>query len=112
MQPRFRLRRRGDFAAIYRKGRAWSNDVLVLRVLPNDLDHCRFGFAVSRKVGNAVVRNRLRRRLREQVRSLPFEPGQDVVVIARPAAADLTSGQLRAAVEQNARRGRLLSVAN
>ncbi len=53
---------------------------------PNGLDHCRLGMAVSRRVGNAVVRNRIRRLIRESFRLLQHDlpAGYDLVVIARP----------------------------
>lgn len=54
----------------------------------NDLGHARFGFAVSRRVGNAVVRNRVKRRLRDVFRHLHSDaPSWDIMVLARPAAA-------------------------
>jgi len=80
----------------------------VLRALPNNLEYNRLGFSVSRKVGKAVVRNRVRRRLREALRLLPLRHGWDIVVIARPATASLSFADLRAALEANATRGRLL----
>ncbi len=54
--------------------------------MPNHLPHSRLGMAVSRKVGNAVVRNRIRRRIRESFRLLQHDlpAGYDLVVIARP----------------------------
>jgi ribonuclease P protein component len=108
MQQRFRLRRRSDFSAVHRKGRAWSNDVLVLRALPNGLENNRFGFSVSRKVGKAVVRNRVRRRLREAARSLPLVDGWDIVVIARPVSSGLPYAALREALRSCLKRARLL----
>jgi len=53
---------------------------------PNDLPHCRLGMAVSRKVGNAVTRNRIRRMIRESFRLLQHDlpGGYDLVVIAKP----------------------------
>ena len=93
-----RLRRRADFAAAYQRGKAWSNELLALRVLPNGLPHSRFGFAVGKRVGKAVVRNRVKRRLREAVRAYRPAGGCDVVVIARPAAAGAEFARLSAAL--------------
>jgi ribonuclease P protein component len=75
---------------------------MVLCVLPNDLPRTRFGFSVSKRVGNAVVRNRARRRLREIVRlRLPrIVSGWDVVLIARPPIAQAEFRQIEAAVER------------
>ena len=95
MRREQRLRKTSDFATAYREGRSFSSRLLVIRPRANGLPHNRYGFVTSRAVGKAVVRNRLRRRLREAVRSLPLEDGWDVVVIARRTAADATYWQLR-----------------
>jgi len=67
----------------------------VIRPRANGLPHNRYGFVTSRAVGKAVVRNKVRRRLREAVRSLPLKEGWDMVVIARRSAADTTYRELR-----------------
>jgi ribonuclease P protein component len=82
-----RLRRSEDFAAVYREGRAVSSDPLVLRARRNGLGVTRLGYAVGKRIGTAVVRNRVKRRLREAVRGFDLEPGWDVVIIARASAA-------------------------
>jgi ribonuclease P protein component len=87
MRYKQRLTKRRDFAAVYRKGRALAHPLVVLRLLPNQLPYSRYGFAVSKTVGKAVVRNQVRRRLREGIRTLLVQPGWDIVVIARPKAA-------------------------
>jgi ribonuclease P protein component len=87
MRHKQRLTKRRDFAAVYRKGRALAHPLVVLRLLPNQLPYSRYGFAVSKTVGKAVVRNQVRRRLREGIGTLPVQPGWDIVVIARPKAA-------------------------
>ncbi|HET8944651.1 MAG TPA: ribonuclease P protein component [Dehalococcoidia bacterium] len=93
-----RLRRRKDFDRVFRGGRAWSNNLLVLRSLASDLPHNRIGFITSKRVGGAVVRNRVRRRLREALRLLPLGTSWDVVVSAKTAAAKADYHELKRAV--------------
>ncbi len=85
MERRYRLRDNEQFQRVRKEGRSWSHPLLVLCVLPNDLDHSRFGFSVSKRVGKAVVRNRAKRLLREaaRLRHEIIAPGQDLVFIAR-----------------------------
>jgi ribonuclease P protein component len=108
MDKRERLRARKDFVSVYRKGRAWVSQFLVLRALPNDLPHHRCGFVVSKRVGKAVVRNRLKRRLREGLRPLAVQPGWDVIFLARPLAARASYHELREAIANLLSRARLL----
>lgn len=82
-----RLRHRKDFDAVFRRGRSWNNNLLVLRTLANDLTHNRYGFVTSKRVGNAVVRNRVRRLLSEALRLLSITDGWDVVISAKTAAS-------------------------
>lgn len=98
MQRKQRLRRREDFDTVYHRGRSWANNLLALRALPNGLDESRFGFSISKRVGNAVVRNRAKRRLREIVRALAIPSGWDAVLIARPPAGAADFQQLSGAV--------------
>ncbi|GDY06794.1 MAG: ribonuclease P protein component [Planctomycetota bacterium] len=80
-----RVRSRLDFAAVYERGVRVSDGCLSLVVLPNDRPTSRLGLAVSKRCGNAVCRNRLKRRLREVFRQsradLPM--GLDLVVQPR-----------------------------
>jgi len=98
MRRELRLRRRRDFDAVFRRGRAWHSELLVLRTLPNSLDHNRYGFVTSKRLGGAVVRNRLRRRLRESIRVLPSKPGWDVVVSPKAPAVVASFQELNRAV--------------
>ena len=111
MRQKQRLTKRRDFTAVYRKGRALAHPLLVLRLLPNELPYSRYGFAVSKSVGKAVVRNLVRRRLREGVRTLLVQPGWDIVVIARPKAAAADFHTLRRTVAALLSRARLLTPA-
>jgi ribonuclease P protein component len=98
MRKEQRLRRRQDFAAAYRKGRTHGNHLLVLRVRPNGLAVSRFGFVTGKAVGNAVVRNRVKRRLRHVVKEFLADlPASSALVVrALPPAAGLDSAELRA----------------
>ena len=106
-----RLRRPFEFERVRRRGRSWSAPLVVLAVLPNELEHNRYGFAVGRRVGKAAARNRVKRRLREAVRDLhpALRPGYDVVVIARGPLADpeVSQQQVAQALDQLTRRARL-----
>jgi ribonuclease P protein component len=102
------LKRPQDFAEVRRKGRSWSNSALVLVALPNGLEMSRFGFTVGKKVGNAVVRNRIKRRLREVVRHSEVARGWDLVVIARGEAASADFQGLGLALRSLLRRAHLL----
>ena len=76
------------FRRLYHKGRSAANGYLVLYCRRNGTQENRIGLTVSRKLGHAVVRNRVRRRLREiyRLHEANFLPGWDVVVVARSRA--------------------------
>ncbi|MEO6197917.1 MAG: ribonuclease P protein component [Dehalococcoidia bacterium] len=93
-----RLRHRKDFDSVFARSRAWSDPLLVLRTLPNDLDHNRYGFVTSKRIGGAVVRNKARRRLREIVRKMDAKQGYDVVLSAKTTTPSATFDELREAV--------------
>ncbi|MBI4336868.1 MAG: ribonuclease P protein component [Chloroflexi bacterium] len=103
-----RLRRRQDFLIVQQQGRSWANSLLVLKAHPNGTAQSRIGLVVSKRIGKAVVRNRVKRRLRELLRPAPLRPGWDVVVTARPPAARATWQQLRGSVDLLLRRAGLL----
>ena len=89
---------------------SWAHPLLVLYVAPNDLGVTRVGISTSKRVGKAVVRNRVKRLIREAVRGLlpRVAPGRDLVFVARPAAAGADFEQVSGAVESLLRRARLL----
>ena len=93
---RTRLTDSPDFERAYRQGTAYRGKLFSVHAFPNELGTPRLGLSVSRRVGNAVTRNTVRRRLREVFCSaLPEIPGNlDLVVSARPAAAEATFREL------------------
>ncbi|MGH9864317.1 MAG: ribonuclease P protein component [Candidatus Acidiferrales bacterium] len=78
----WRLVRRSEFEAVYREGRRRSNATFLIFLRANGLERDRFGMSVKKALGNAVVRNRIRRRIREVLRLHREEilPGWDVVI--------------------------------
>jgi len=89
-----RLSRSADFERVYRRGRSHGNRHLVLYAFPREgesVDGPRLGVSVSRKVGGAVHRNRVKRLLREAfaARTDSLPPDHDYVVVARPDAREL-----------------------
>jgi ribonuclease P protein component len=97
-----RLVRRGDFDAVYRAGRRRSSSHFTVFFRANQLPRSRFGFSIKKALGGAVVRNRIRRRLREAIRChrLEIASGWDIVIhpkppVARSEHAALTADLLR-----------------
>lgn len=99
VKRRFRVRDNSRFREIRRLGEAYSDRLLVVCTLHNQLPYSRFGFSVSKRIGNAVVRNRVKRRLREAVRIRmdTIRPGWDLVFIARQPIRDADFHQIDAA---------------
>jgi ribonuclease P protein component len=93
---------------VFRQGRHNGGRLVALRSVQNDLTWTRLGFVVSKRVGNAVVRNRVRRRLREIVRSSGLKEGFDLVVSVRPEAATGGFQALKEETRLLLRRARLI----
>jgi len=109
MQSRFRLCGDKRFSQIHQEGRSVANNLLVVRVLPNELGRNRIGFMVGKRLGNAVTRNKVKRRLREVVRLTDLRTGWDAVFIARRGAEKANYRELQQAAYNLLRRTDLIS---
>ena len=87
------------FRRLYQKGKSAANKYLVIYCRRNGSSENRIGYTVSSKLGHAVVRNRVRRRLREiyRLHESQFRPGWDLVVVARSRAVDAPYKKLEGA---------------
>ncbi len=109
MQRRHRISGAKRHSQIHQEGVSAANRLLVIRYLANGLDHSRFAFVVSKRIGNAVVRNRVKRRLREAVRERSVSSGWDAVFIARMGVQNASYHELSRATWNLLRRSRLVA---
>ncbi len=104
------LSRPGDFVRLADRGVVKTHPLLVGRFVRTNLDQTRFGLATGKRLGGAVVRNRARRRIREELRAMApsFQPGWDVLIIARPALIQSDHDALVGALRRILRSGGVL----
>ena len=94
---------------MFQQGRHNGGKLVAVRSAANELGLTRYAFAVPRRVGKAVTRNLVKRRLREILRQAPLIEGFDVVVTARPAAAEASFQVLKTELMTLLKRARLLA---
>lgn len=94
------LRKNKDFQAVFKNGKSRANKYLVLYVLENRSDKNRIGISVSKKVGNSVIRHRIKRLVKESYRlhENMFNSGLDIVVIARESANTIGYREMESAL--------------
>ncbi len=124
LKKQYRLKRRQDFRRVYQRGKALKNRAFVLcyrhgggyqpkkmksQNKRSDPSTVRLGFSVSKKIGKAVERNRVRRKLREACRLelTAFKPGYDYVLIARQGAKAESVVELRRRLLQTLQEAKL-----
>jgi ribonuclease P protein component len=110
MRQPFRLTRSNEIKRVRRNGKSFSHPLFVLIKFPNQLGITRYTITASKRVGNAVIRNRCRRRIRACVRQLytGFVPGWDLLILARTPLQAASYLELQAAIQAQLRRAGIL----
>ncbi|NJH82668.1 ribonuclease P protein component [Staphylococcus agnetis] len=101
MEKAYRIKKNSDFQLIYRKGRSVANrQFVVYTYRHNQNEHFRLGISVSKKIGNAVTRNRIKRSVREclKIHKLDILP-LDIIVIARHPAKEMSTLEIQKSLE-------------
>ena len=102
MKRCYSLKRNKEFRRVYRQGKSAGSRILVLIHLSSRKPDIKVGFAVSKKIGSAVVRNRVKRRLREAVTPLlpEMHPGCRLIFIARSPVTDAGFKEIESTVRR------------
>ncbi len=97
------LKKNNQFKVVYNKGKSIADKLLVMYVYPNRTEGNRLGLSVSKKVGKSVIRNRIRRLIKESYRAVEKEgvrAGYDIVVIARQSSSEAVYCEIRQSVSK------------
>lgn len=98
----YRLRKNKEFSKVYKVGKSFANWALVVYLRENGLSYNRLGISVSKKVGKSVVRNRLRRLIKENYRNYidEIKTGYDIIFIVRIASKDANFYDMKKGMEK------------
>ncbi|MFW6305881.1 MAG: ribonuclease P protein component [Bacillota bacterium] len=104
-----RLKKKRDFNRVYNRGKSLATGNLVLYYFPNNLSENRVGFSISKKIGKAVVRNKIRRRLKEILRiKKNIKKSYDFIIIARKPVTGLDYTGMERDIDKLFRRAGLI----
>lgn len=101
VEKAYRIKRNSDFQTIYRRGKSFANRQFVVYVMPDkNLTHFQLGISISKKLGNAVTRNRIKRAIRENFKVHKEDMiAKKIIVIARQPAKDMTVLEIQKSLE-------------
>ncbi|KKB44164.1 ribonuclease P protein component [Bacillus thermotolerans] len=112
MKKTFRIKKDSEFQSVFKGGKSFANRQFVVYVRKNELNvPFRIGLSVSKKIGNAVTRNRVKRRIRQSFTELKENilPGHDLIIIARKPAADMNGNEVKKSLIHVLKRAKLLN---
>lgn len=97
----YTLKNTREFNKVYKEGKNYWNRNLILYILKNDLGYNRVGYSITKKIGNSVTRNKIRRRMKEIYRLdlQNLEEGYDLVFIPKRNVVDISFWELKSAME-------------
>jgi len=107
-----RIKKEKDFETVFKNSKSLRNDLIVFKITNNKAETNRFGFVVSKKISkSAVVRNRVKRRLAEAIRSMigGMKKGVDLVLIALPGIEKENFSEVKKAVEEALTKAKLVA---
>jgi len=104
------LQKDRDFRKVYRHRNSMANRLLIIYIRENQEEYNRVGFTVSKKVGKATIRNRVKRRMKESYRKQQdrVKPGHDLVFIARDTAANSSMAEIESAMMHLLRKKKMI----
>lgn len=108
MKKEYRVKKSQDFDNIIRKKQSFANRQFVIYYQENKLDHMRLGISVSKKLGKAHERNRLKRYVRESFKTRKdFLKNYDIIIIVRPAAKGLSFLEFGSSIDHVLKKSKL-----
>jgi len=111
MKKAFRIKKNNDFQDVFKKGKSVANRQFVIYVLKKEgQEHFRIGLSVSKKIGNAVKRNQIKRYIRQVFHELEdlIDHGKDYVIIARKPTAEMDFHEVKSSLEHVLKVGKSL----
>ena len=109
MKKEYRVKRSQDFDNIIRKKQSLANRQFVIYYQKNNLDHMRLGISVSKKLGKAFERNKIKRYIRETFKTRKeFVKNYDIIVIARAGAKDMPFLEFGSSIDHVLKRSKLM----